>query len=82
MSVHEYLANPNTQAAAVTMTSSASAFTFWGLKIGDLGIMVSSLVAVCGLLIQIGLFIETRRHNRAREDINARDEPAYHGDDE
>jgi hypothetical protein len=73
MSVQQYLTNPNTHAAAATMTGAASAATFWGLKVSDLGVMVSSLVAVCGLLIQIGLFIETRRHNRAREEDNARD---------
>lgn len=68
MALHPVLTDPNTHAAAVTVTGAAASATFWGLKVSDLGVMVSSLVAVMGLCVQVFVFLETRRHNKAREE--------------
>lgn len=69
MSLHSVVADPNTHAAAITASGAAGTAVFWGLKLSDLGIIVASVVAVLGLFIQVLVYFETRRHNRAREEL-------------
>lgn len=69
---HPILSDPNTHATLATVSSGAATFLFWGLKVSDLGIMVSSLATVVGLIVQVCVFLETRRHNRTREEQDGR----------
>lgn len=48
-----------------TYAAAAGTATAWGLHLGDLGVMVSSLAAVCGAVIQVLNYLDTRR-KRAR----------------
>lgn len=50
----------------VTYASAASAVTVWGLHISEIAVMVSSLAAVCGALIQVLSYLDRRRSDRQR----------------
>lgn len=48
----------------VTYTAAASAVTVWGLHISELAVMVSSLAATCGAVIQVLSYLDRRRASR------------------
>lgn len=48
-------------AAVVNYTASATALTLYGLSISEIGVIISSAVAVCGLILQIYLAIRKER---------------------
>jgi hypothetical protein len=52
------------QAAAGTYVSTASAATFWGLHLSDIGVVVSSLAAVACAVIQLLLYLDTRKRRK------------------
>lgn len=49
------------QAAAATYSSAASAGVFWGLHLSDLGVIISSLAAVVGAVVQVMLYLNNRK---------------------
>lgn len=63
------------QAAVATYSSAASAGVFWGLHLSDLGVVVSSLAAVCGVVIQLMLYLNTRKETKRGNTPLERDEP-------
>lgn len=51
----------------VTYTSTAGAVTVWGLHLSELAVMVSSLAAICGAVIQVLSYLDRRRSARREE---------------
>lgn len=57
-----------------TYLSATGAVTLWGLHLSELAVMVSSLAAVCGAVIQVLSYLD--RHNARRR----RKETDHHGE--
>lgn len=66
----------NIQAASATIGSAATSATLWGLHLSDLGVIISSLAAVCGVVIQLMLYLNTRKETtRGQSQADRSDEP-------
>lgn len=64
MSIQNFAEN----APFITYTSAAGAVTVWGLHISDVAVIVSSLAAVSGAVIQVLSYLERRRSRRGVEE--------------
>lgn len=54
----------------VTYASAASTATVWGLHLSEVAVMVSSLAAICGAVIQVLSYLDRRRSGRRAETDN------------
>lgn len=50
-----------------TYISATGAVTLWGLHLSELAVMVSSLAAVCGAVIQVLNYLDHRAKRRRQE---------------
>lgn len=57
----------NTSAPYVTYASAAGAVTVWGLHVSDIAVIVSSIAAVSGAVIQVMSYLERRSGSRGTE---------------
>lgn len=48
----------------VTYASAASTVTVWGLHLSEVAVMVSSLAAICGAVIQVLTYLDRRAASR------------------
>ena len=54
-------------APVLTFGGAGSSFFFWGLHISEVGVIVSSLAAVCGVLLQTYVVIRSVRNEKLRQ---------------
>jgi len=62
--------NLSTNAHIATYTSATSAVTLWGLHVSELAVIVSSLAAICGAVIQVMTYLDRRSAPRRGEETN------------
>jgi hypothetical protein len=54
-------------APVLTFGGAGSSFLFWGLHISEVGVIVSSMAAVCGVLLQTYVVIRSVRNEKLRQ---------------
>lgn len=57
-------------AHVATYTFAASTATFWGLHLSDVAVIVSTFAAICGALIQVMSYLDSRRERRRGVETN------------
>lgn len=73
MSAHSVTSTQHLVAAAATYSSATSAGVLWGLRVSDLGVVVSSLAAICSVVIQLLLYLNSRKETRRGHTKTKRD---------
>lgn len=62
---HAAMDHTVSQAAVTTMYSGAAgAVVIWGLRLSDLGVIISTVIALAGFAVQIYVFIARERRER------------------
>ena len=54
-------------APILTFGSASTTFLFWGLHVSEIGIIVSSLAAVCGVILQTYMVMRSVRNEKMRQ---------------
>lgn len=55
-----------------TLTATAAAFTFWGLHVSDIAVMLSALASICGVGLQFYVTLRRLRQLESRHPLETR----------
>lgn len=55
------------RAHLATYAGASGAITLWGLHLNELGVIVSSLAALCGAVIQVLTYLDRKRASERRK---------------